>query len=91
MAKRRLAELVELQQESAPMPKEESRDLGHIRSVGVGLRVGEVAEIDDLARSLGFSRNAIMAWIIRHSMREIRAGRLEIPVETENIRKLGKL
>lgn len=90
MAKRRLAELVD-KQESAPKPKEESKDLGHIRSVGVGLRVGEVAEIDELARSLGFSRNAIMAWVIRHSLREIRAGRLEIPVETETIRKLGTL
>jgi len=59
------------------------RNLGRTKSVGVGLREREIEEIDELAEELGFSRNAIMVWMIRHLMRKIREGDLEIPIETK--------
>jgi hypothetical protein len=58
-------------------------DLGPTKSVGVGLREEEIKEIDKLVQQLGFSRNAIMGWMIRYVMRKIREGDLEIPVETK--------
>ena len=58
-------------------------NLGPTKSVGVGLKEREIEEIDELARLLGFSRNAIMCWMIRHVMRKIREGDLEIPIETK--------
>ena len=57
--------------------------LGPTKSIGVGLREREINEIDALAERLGFSRNAIMAWMIRHLMRQIREGKVEIPIVTK--------
>lgn len=85
MAKRKLEDLVSEQE--APVPTEELGGL--IRSVGVGLRTGEVEYIDNLAASLGVSRNALMAWIIRRAIKELQAGTLVPPVEEETTRKLG--
>lgn len=87
MAKKKLTDLVEKAPKSKPGRK--LGELGRSVSVGVGLKEGEVQEIDDLAAGLGVARNAVLAWIIRHSLREIREGRLTIPVEVETKRKLG--
>ena len=58
-------------------------DLGPTKSIGVGLKKREIDEIDVLARELGFTRNAIMGWMIRHAMQKIRDGQFEIPIETQ--------
>ncbi len=84
----------EMMTDDEPKPKRQTKprdpeDLGRTISFGVGRKEGEVAEIDDIARGLGFTRNAIMGWLIRYCLREIRAGNLSIPVETETRRKLG--
>ena len=64
---------------------------GPSRSIGVGLRHQEIDELDKLASTLGFSRNAIMAWMIRNALRRIHEGELEIPVivRKEVTRRLG--
>ena len=92
MAKKRLAEMVgqESERQAEPKAPAEAQDLGRTVSIGVGLKEGEVAQLDVIAKRLGFSRNAIMGWAIRHFLREHQAGRLEIPVETETKRTLGK-
>jgi len=66
------------------MPRRKSRgiEVGPTKSIGVGLKQGEIDDIDEIANELGFSRNAIMAWMIRHVLRNIQEGELEIPVET---------
>jgi hypothetical protein len=66
-------------------------ELGPTRSVGVGLKQVEIDELDELASKLGFSRNAIMVWMIRHFLRKVREGEIEIPVvtKTEVKRYLG--
>ena len=58
-------------------------DLGPTKSIGVGLKEREIDEIDAIARQLGFTRNAIMGWMIRHVMKKIRDGEFEIPIETQ--------
>jgi len=66
------------------------KDLGRSISVGVGLKESEVAEFDRLAGMLGFTRNAIMAWALRHFLREHKAGRITVPVREEVTRTLGE-
>lgn len=88
MAKKKLADLVP-QKESLEHAAE-PRELGRTISVGVGLKEGEVAEIDDIAASVGLSRNAIMGWALRHFLKAYRAGNLELPIETETKRTLGE-
>lgn len=66
-----------------------AHEMGRALSVGVGLREREIEELDELGESLGFTRNALMAWFIRRGLREVREGRLEIPVEVETTTRLG--
>lgn len=65
-------------------------DLGKTRSVGVGLKDAEIDEFEHIAESLGFSRNAIMAWALRHFLAEFKAGQILVPIEEEVTRTLGK-
>lgn len=90
MAKKRLGDLVSEGVTQPPEMPATPENLGRTVSVGVGLKQGEVAAIDELARSIGFTRNAVMGWLLRYCLAELRAGRLEIPVVTETKRKLGK-
>ena len=64
-------------------------EMGRTISIGVGLKEGEVAEIDKLATETGFTRNAIMGWMIRYCMKGIDDGSLELPIEEVTRRKLG--
>jgi len=65
------------------MPKKHRGiEVGPTKSIGVGLKQGEIDDIDEIAHELGFSRNAIMAWMIRHVLRKIQDGELKIPIET---------
>lgn len=92
MAKKALGDLVGTQK---PIPqgdpdREMDREMGRTISVGVGLKEGEVAEIDELAGDLGFARNAVLGWLIRYGMRKIRDGDLSIPVEETTVKRLGE-
>ena len=49
-----------------------------IRPVSVGLRRSELAELDQIARSVGVRRNAVMAWAIRQFLADQRAGRVKL-------------
>ena len=64
-------------------------DLGRTKSVGVGLREGEINAFDAIASELGVSRNALMAWALRRFLREHREGVVNIPIEKETRRTLG--
>ena len=87
MAKRKLGDLVGTEK---TVPQGEQREMGRTISVGVGLKEGEVAEIDELASDLGFARNAVLGWLIRYGMRRIRDGDLSIPVEETTVKRLGE-
>ena len=69
--------------------KHEKVEMGRTISIGVGLKEGEVAEIDKLAAETGFTRNAIMGWMIRHCMKGIRERSLKLPIEEVTQRRLG--
>jgi len=88
MVKRKLADLVP--QKEPRKHGADPRELGRTISVGVGLKEGEVAEIDDIAASIGLSRNAIMGWALRHFLKAYQAGDIDLPIETETKRTLGE-
>lgn len=56
----------------------EDLDQGRTISVGVGLKEGEVAVIDQFAGELGVTRNALMRWALRWFLLELRAGRIDL-------------
>lgn len=58
--------------------KDINLDEGAIKSIGLGLRAGERAALDDIAESLGVSRNAVMRFMVRWFILEYHAGRVNI-------------
>lgn len=61
---------------------------GRTVSVGVGLKESEVEALDQLAKSYGVARNALLRFAVRHFLTEHQAGRIELPVEQEERRSL---
>jgi len=59
------------------------RDLGKISSVGVGLREGEIDQLDHISSELGVSRNALMAWVLRRFLKDYKDEKVEVPVKVE--------
>lgn len=49
-----------------------------VRSVGVTLRQSELDALAEFAADLDVSRNALMRWLIRHGLSELRAGTLNV-------------
>lgn len=47
-----------------------------VRSVGVTLRQTELDMLAEFAADLNVSRNALMCWLIRHGLSELKAGTL---------------
>jgi len=56
--------------------------------IGVGLKQSELAQLDAIAAELGIARNALMRWAVAYFLREYRAGRVAIDVETEERRRV---
>jgi hypothetical protein len=47
-------------------------------SVGIGLKEGEIAFLDTVARQVGRSRNALLRYAVRRLIEEIRSGALDL-------------
>jgi ribosomal protein L37AE/L43A len=46
----------------------------------IGIKQSEFDELNALAEKHGVTRNALGVWFIRHCLKEIKAGRLKLPV-----------
>lgn len=66
---------------------------GRTISVGVGLKEGEVAELDRIVEELGITRNALMRYAIRHFLTQYAAGSINIAkdVQTPEAKKRLKM
>jgi hypothetical protein len=64
--------------EQAGSPDNSDLDSGLIRSIGIGLRQGEVSAIDGLAESLEVTRNQLLRYAVRWFLLEYRAGRVSL-------------
>lgn len=51
----------------------------------IGLKQSEVAELTELAKSLGIARNALGVFIVRHGIAELKAKRLKIPIKRVSV------
>jgi hypothetical protein len=56
----------------------ESLQTGRTVSVGIGLKEGEIAFLDAVARQIGRSRNALLRYAVRRLIEEIRSGALDL-------------
>jgi len=56
----------------------ESLPTGRTVSVGIGLKEGEIAFLDAVARQVGRSRNALLRYAVRRLIEEIRSGALDL-------------
>jgi hypothetical protein len=56
----------------------ESLQTGRTVSVGIGLKEGEIAFLDTVARQVGRSRNALLRYAVRRLIEEIRSGALDL-------------
>jgi hypothetical protein len=56
--------------------------------VGVGLKESEIAQLDTIAAELGVARNALARFAIRRFLAEYRAGRVTVPIESEERRRV---
>lgn len=73
-----------------PAEAEASPELASDRTlpIGVGLKQSELRDLDRIAGDLGIARNALMRWGLLFFLREYRAGRVAIDVETEERRRV---
>lgn len=82
MAKKQdLSELFRKTESDANLPADidlEALNEGNIRSLGVGLREGEIKLVDKIAGELGVYRNALLRFAVRWFLLEYLAGRVEI-------------
>lgn len=53
-------------------------DAGNIKPIGVGLREGEIAALEDIAGSLDIPRNQILRFAIRHFLIDYQAGKIDL-------------
>jgi hypothetical protein len=53
-------------------------DEGNIRPVGVGLTVGEVKALDEIAGELGIARNALLRYAVRDFIKRCRSGEVNL-------------
>lgn len=62
-----------------------------VKSIGVGLRVSEAAELEAIAAGLGVPRSGLMAWVLRRFLADYRAGRAVLPdLETVTVTRLPR-
>lgn len=57
---------------------------GRTVSVGVGLKESEVAMLDEIADTLGVSRNALMRYALRHFMTQYVTGEINPAEDVES-------
>lgn len=66
---------------------------GRTLSVGVGLKESEVALLDEIAKELDVTRNALMRYGLRYFLRQLQTGGLDLSkdVEEPEIKKRLKM
>ena len=57
---------------------------GRTVSVGVGLKEGEVAELDRIVEDLDITRNALMRYAIRYFLTQYNAGSINLANDVES-------
>jgi hypothetical protein len=63
--------------------KKEIPATGRTVSVGVGLKESEVALLDEIAKELDVTRNAIMRYGLRYFLSQIQAGSLDMTKDVQ--------
>lgn len=64
---------------------------GRTVAVGVGLKEGEVAELDKIVDKLDITRNALMRYAIRYFLSQYNAGEIKLDVEEPEVKKRLKM
>jgi hypothetical protein len=89
MAKQK-PDLTDIFARTEPGPSEAGRpidnsdlDNGNVRPLGVGLRAGEVAALDQIANQYGVARNALLRFAVRYFLLQFRAGRVDLIGQVE--------
>jgi hypothetical protein len=70
--------------QSAPSTGEAVPKTGRTISVGVGLKEGEVAELDRIVEELEITRNALMRYAIRYFLTQYAAGSVNLARDVES-------
>ena len=63
---------------------------GKVRAVGVGIREGERAALDEIAAQYGISRNSLMLWAVRWFIVQHRAGKVDLSKDIIEPRPIKK-
>lgn len=89
-SKGKLSEIFKSTERKAPAPpaagaarQDVAPASGRTVSVGVGLKESEVVELDQLAAGVDVKRNALMGWVLRRFLADVRAGRLDLAAQME--------
>lgn len=53
-------------------------DTGNVRPLGVGLRIGEVEALDQIAGQYGIARNALLRYAVRWFILQFRVGKVDL-------------
>lgn len=61
---------------------------GLSQSISVGMRVSEVAILDEIAQKEGIARNSIMRWALRQFMARYLRGEVQLPITETKTRRL---
>ena len=69
---------------AASVPNETVPRTGRTISVGVGLKEGEVAELDRIVEDLDITRNALMRYAIRYFLTQYSAGSINLAKDVES-------
>lgn len=64
-------------------PAAEVPSTGRTLSVGVGLKESEVALLDEIAKELDVTRNALMRYGLRYFLGQLQAGKLDMAKDVQ--------
>ena len=64
-------------------PAAEVPSSGRTLSVGVGLKESEVALLDEIAKELDVTRNALMRYGLRYFLSQLQAGKLDMTKDVQ--------
>lgn len=64
-------------------PTAEVPSTGRTLSVGVGLKESEVALLDEIAKELDVTRNALMRYGLRYFLGQLQAGKLDMAKDVQ--------
>jgi hypothetical protein len=85
MAKRQtgLDNIFKKTEDGPAAPTSEVPSTGRTLSVGVGLKESEVALLDEIAKELDVTRNALMRYGLRYFLGQLQAGKLDMTKDVQ--------